>query len=128
MLKRRRFTVAGPARTASILDATCSEAAFDGKRTPQRPGFTMLELLVVLTVAGVIIAITGKSLSAAFAGNSRISAARVVGTTLFQAKAIAIQRSRQSTLVRTGNTIKITGDSLGTQVQLGKTVDLGQRY
>jgi hypothetical protein len=51
-----------------------------------------------------------------------------VSATLFQARAIAIQRSRQSWFVRSGNTIKILGDSLGTQVQLGKTVDLAQRY
>lgn len=94
----------------------------------KRTGFTILELLVVFTVAGVLIAISGKGLSSAYAGNSRSSAVRVVGTTLFQARAIAIQRSRQSWLVRSGNTIKIVGDSLGTKVQLGRTVDLNQRY
>jgi hypothetical protein len=83
---------------------------------------------VVFTVAGVLIAISGKGLASAFAGNSRTSAVRVVGTTLFQARAIAIHRSRQSWLVRSGNTIKILADSLGTQVQLGRTVDLNQRY
>ena len=93
-----------------------------------RAGFTMLELLVVLVVAGVMVAITGKSLSAAFSGNARTSAVRMVGTTLFQARAIAIQRSRQSWVVRSGNTIKILADSLGTQVQLGRTLDLGARY
>jgi prepilin-type N-terminal cleavage/methylation domain-containing protein len=93
-----------------------------------RHGFTLLELLVVFTVAAVIIGISGKGLSAAFAGNSRTSAVRVVGTTLFQARAIAIQRSRQSWLVRSGNTIKIVADSLGTKVQLGQTVDLSERY
>lgn len=88
----------------------------------------MLELLVVLTVAAVLVAITGKGLTSAFAGNSRSSATRVVGTTLFQARAIAIQRSRQAWLVRSGNTIKILGDSSGTKVQLGSIVDLNQRY
>lgn len=93
-----------------------------------RRGFTILELLVVLTVAGVLVAISGKGLSAAFSGNSRTSAVRVVGTTLFQARATAIQRSRQSWLVRSGNTIKIVADSNGIKVQQGKTVDLGARY
>jgi Tfp pilus assembly protein FimT len=88
----------------------------------------MLELLVVLTVAGVLVGISGKGLAAAYAGNSRSSAVRIVGTTLFQARAIAIQRSRQSWLVRNGNTIKIVADSMGTKVQLGKTVDLFQRH
>jgi len=93
-----------------------------------RAGFTLLELLVVCVIAAVLIAISGKGLSSAYAGNSRSSATRVVSTTLFQARALAIQRSRQSWLVRSGNTLKVLGDSLGTKVQLGKTVDLAQRY
>jgi prepilin-type N-terminal cleavage/methylation domain-containing protein len=96
--------------------------------TRRRSGFTILELLVVFTVAAVLIAITGKGISSAFAGNSRSSAVRVASTTLFQARAVAIQRSRQSWLVRSGNTIKILADSLGTKVQLGQTVDLNQRF
>jgi hypothetical protein len=52
----------------------------------------------------------------------------VASTTLFQARATAIQRNRQSWLVRSGNTIKIIADSLGTKVQLGKTLDANQRY
>ncbi|HEV8234852.1 MAG TPA: type II secretion system protein [Gemmatimonadaceae bacterium] len=105
-------------------DAAVEQRTYSRKRS----GFTILELLVVFTIAGVLIAITGKGLASAFAGNSRTSAVRVAGTTLFQARAIAIQRSRQSWLVRSGNTLKILADSLGTQVQVGKTVDLSQRY
>lgn len=104
------------------------DAAGERSKRVRRSGFTMLELLVVLTVAAVLVAITGKGLTSAFAGNSRSSATRVVGTTLFQARAIAIQRSRQAWLVRSGNTIKILGDSSGTKVQLGSIVDLNQRY
>jgi prepilin-type N-terminal cleavage/methylation domain-containing protein len=107
-----------------IGDAAVEQGTYSRKRS----GFTILELLVVFTIAAVLIAITGKGLASAFAGNSRSSAVRVAGTTLFQARAIAIQRSRQSWLVRSGNTLKILADSLGTQVQVGKTVDLSQRY
>src|SRR5580765_1263792 len=107
-----------------IGDAAVEQRTYSRKRS----GFTILELLVVFTIAGVLIAITGKGLASAFAGNSRSSAVRVAGTTLFQARAIAIQRSRQSWLVRSGNTLKVLADSLGTQVQVGKTVDLSQRY
>lgn len=104
-------------------------AAFEpGKTDRTRRGFTMLELLVVLVVAGVLVAITGKQLASAFSGNSRSSATRVVATMFFRARAIAIQRSSQTSLVRSGNTIKIMGDSSGTQVQLAPTVDLNQRY
>ena len=94
----------------------------------KRAGFTFLELLVVLTVAGVLVALSGKALSAAYSGNARQSAVRVVATTLFQARAIAIQRSRQSWLVRSGNTIRIMADSSGVRKQVGKTVDLAARH
>jgi prepilin-type N-terminal cleavage/methylation domain-containing protein len=137
MSKRRRFTVrelgwtvfpftsCGRPSPRSQIDAA-SARAFSPRGI--RAGFTMLELMVVLVVAGVLVAISGKGIASAFAGNSRSSAVRVAGTTLFQARAIAIQRSRQSWLVRSGSTIKILADSLGTMVQLGKTVDLNQRY
>jgi type II secretory pathway pseudopilin PulG len=83
-----------------------------------------------MTIAGIIIAITGRGIASAYAGNNRSSATRVVGATLFQARALAIQRSMRSTLVRSGSTILIFGDSgsAATRVQLGKTVDVNQRY
>ena len=104
------------------------DAAVEQSTSHRRTGFTILELVLVMCIAGVLIAITGRGLSSAFAGNSRSSAVRVASTTLFQARAVAIQRSRQSWLVRSGNTIKIIADSLGTKVQLGTIVDLNQRF
>lgn len=104
------------------------DAAVEQSTRRQRDGFTILELTVVLCITGLLIAILSKGLSSAFAGNSRSSATRIAGTTLFQARAVAMQRSRQSWLVRNGNTIKIIADSLGTKVQMGQIVDLNQRY
>ena len=128
MSKRCSFPVAALDFTRSKAGAAPSIAAPKKQRAQRRIGFTLMELMVVCTIAGVMIAIASKGISAAYAGNSRTSATRVVGTTLFQARATAIQRSRQSWLVRSGNTIKIIGDSLGTKVQVGTIVDLGQRY
>ena len=129
MSKRCSFSVASFECPTSHVGAASSRAELNARSTSrQRTGFTILELLVVCVIAGVIIAITGRGIASAYAGNSRTSATRVVSSTLFLARAIAIQRSRQSWLVRSGNTIKILGDSSGTKVQLGTTVDLGQRY
>jgi prepilin-type N-terminal cleavage/methylation domain-containing protein len=105
------------------------DAAIEQSTSPRwQPGFTILELLVVLTVAGVLIGISGKGLASAYAGNSRQSAVRVASSTLFRTRAIAIQRSRQAWLVRSGNTLKVLGDSSGTKVQLAPAVDLAARY
>ena len=110
MMKRWSFTVPVLASTKSV-----------------RRGFTILELLVVFTVAAVLVAITGRGISSAFAGNSRSSAVRIASGAIFQARSLAIQRSSKSTLVRAGNTLLIYADSLGTRVQLGKTTDLNAR-
>jgi len=94
----------------------------------RRAGFTMLELMVVIIVIGVMTAFMIKPIAGAFAQSSRRSATREVATYLLRARTIAVQQSRASELVRSGNVLKIRVDSSGTKVQLGTTRDLGQVY
>src|SRR5690348_2615985 len=128
MSRRRRFTVAEFAYRALFLGRRRDAFRVAAPRKRERSGFTILELLVVFAVASVLIALTGRSISSAFAGNSRSSAVRVASATLFQTRSLAIQRSAKATLVHAGNTLIVYGDSLGTRVQVGRTVDLNQRY
>ena len=131
MSKRRSFTVPAvvcPSRLAQLLATRLHADPRRAHHARHRGGFTILELVVVMTIAGIIIAITGRGIASAYAGNNRSSATRVVGSSLFQARALAIQRSMRSTLVRNGSTIMIFGDSGTTRVQLGKTLDVAARY
>lgn len=132
MSKRCRFTVSEIVCTSRLTRLIGNRLHTRSPRRDPRPrhrsGFTILELVVVMTIAGIIIAITGRGIASAYAGNNRASATRVVGSAFFRVRALAIQRSRQSWLVRSGNQIKILGDSLGTKVQLAPTVDLGTQY
>ena len=96
---------------------------------------TLLELLISMVliglVGGLIVGFLLKQ-QRFYAGTNEILLTR---TQVRQAaamlpsdlRAIAIQRSRQSWLVRSGNTLKVLGDSAGVKVQLGRTVDLFTR-
>lgn len=91
-------------------------------------GFTIIELMIVVVILGIITMTVAPSVSRGQAGASRHSADREVTASLFRARAIAIQRSRPSKLVRTGNVLQVWADSSGTLVTVGGTRDLGQLY
>jgi type II secretory pathway pseudopilin PulG len=101
---------------------------------PGRPGrhgaagFTFLELLIIFAVVGIVVAITGRSISGAFSASARRAASREVTAYLFRARTIAIQQSRTAWMVRTTNSLKVLVDSSGTKVQLGTPIDLSVRY
>jgi type II secretory pathway pseudopilin PulG len=91
-------------------------------------GFTFIEMLILFAIVGILVAITGRSVSGAFAATARRSASREVTSYLYRTRTIAIQQSRYAWLVRNVNVLKILVDSSGTKVQLGTPIDLLARY
>jgi prepilin-type N-terminal cleavage/methylation domain-containing protein len=93
-----------------------------------RSGFTFVEILIVMVIAGLMYIIAARPIRGAFVAASRRAATREVTSYLFRARAIGVQQSRRSWVVRNGNTLKILVDSLGTKVQIGTIIDMNARY
>jgi prepilin-type N-terminal cleavage/methylation domain-containing protein len=93
-----------------------------------RAGFTFIEMLIVMVIAGLVYAISIKPVRGAFMSASRRAASREVTMYLFRARTIAMQQSRLSWLVRSGNVLKVVVDSEGTKVQVGTMIDMNARY
>lgn len=88
----------------------------------------MTELVVVMTIIGVVAAILMPPLRRTFAANTRHAARREAISYVYRAQATAVQQSRRSWFIRTGNTLKVLVDSSGTKVQPGATLDLGATF
>jgi prepilin-type N-terminal cleavage/methylation domain-containing protein len=93
-----------------------------------RRGFTFIEMMMVLVIAGLVYAIVVKPVRGAFVAASRRAATREVTSYLFRARTIGIQQSRRAWLVRSGDALKIIVDSSGTKVQVGTIIDMNARY
>lgn len=91
-------------------------------------GFTFIELMIVVVLLGFLAATVAPSMARGYAGAARRSADREVTASLFRARAIAIQRSGKSRVVRTTNALQIWVDSSGTLLTVGGARDLGQLY
>jgi prepilin-type N-terminal cleavage/methylation domain-containing protein len=91
-----------------------------------RRGFSVIEMLVVMVIAGAVGAIVLPRASKLLARNAVRSAKHQVQTTLVVARAAAIQNGRPARFVRTGNVVQAMLER-GTQLTpLGTPVDLGR--
>jgi Tfp pilus assembly protein FimT len=88
----------------------------------------MLELIIVMAIMGTLAGVFWKSMKETFDQSSRKAASREVASYLIRARAAAVQRSRQSWFVRTGNTIKIVTDSAGVKVPYGLPLNMLDRH
>ena len=104
-----------------------SERTFESAGHPSRHvrrGMTMLELIIVMVIIGTLSGVFWKSMKETFDESSRRAASREVASYLIRARAAAVQRSRQSWFVRSGNTIKIITDSSGVKVPYGLPLNM----
>lgn len=97
-------------------------------RRDKTAGFTMLELIIVFVTLGVLLSMMVRAVSGTWKASSRRSATRDATVKLVLARTVAIQQSRRSWLIRSGNVLKVLVDSSGTPVQLGTTIDFSKKY
>jgi prepilin-type N-terminal cleavage/methylation domain-containing protein len=93
-----------------------------------RRGMTLIELIIVMAIMGTLGAVFWRPMKETFDQSSRKAAAREVASYLIRARAAAVQRSRQSWFVRSGNTIKVVTDSAGIKVAYGLPLNMSQRH
>ena len=93
-----------------------------------RPGFTTIELIVVMVIMGVMAAAVTKPLMHTWNMSSRKAAVREAAAYLYRARAGSVQRSRTTMFVRQGNNIKILTDSSGKIVQFATPINLNARH
>ena len=93
-----------------------------------RRGMTLLELIIAMAIMTTLGAIYWRPMAETFDESSRKAGAREVASYLIRARAAAVQRSRQTWFVRTGNTIKVVTDSAGVKVVYGKPLNMMERH
>jgi len=84
----------------------------------RRSGFTLVELLIVMTLMGIMGMYAYPRLRGSTAGWSTRSARQQVTSMLIVARAAAIQNGSEARFIRSGNVVRVTVDSSGTSVTL----------
>jgi prepilin-type N-terminal cleavage/methylation domain-containing protein len=97
-------------------------------RYSHRRGFTAIELVIVMTIAGVLATVVLPRGREAYARSQMRSAKQEVAVTLVRARATAIQNGRAARFVRQGNVVKVVLESGGQLVQIGPANDVSKGY
>ena len=93
-----------------------------------RRGMTLLELIIAMAIMTTLGAIYWRPMKETFDESSRRAGSREVASYLIRARAAAVQRSRQTWFVRSGNTIKVVTDSAGVKVVYGQPLNMMERH
>ena len=93
-----------------------------------RSGYTIMEMIVVLVIFAIVTGLSIPRLHTASSSAGLRSARQQTAVYLAQAHALAIQRGREAWFQRSGNSIKVTVDSAGTQIVYGFPHDLSREH
>jgi hypothetical protein len=81
---------------------------------------------------GVLVAVSSLLMTGALlpahGWNSRQAAVDEIGRFIYRARAVALRSGRNASLVRDGSTLTVYGDSGGTSIPVGRSIDLRTGY
>ena len=97
-------------------------------RHTKRHGFSAIELVIVVTIIGVIATVALPRGRDTHARSQVRSAKQELAVTLVRARATAIQNGRAARFVRQGNFVSVVLESGGQLVPIGPANDLGSEY
>jgi prepilin-type N-terminal cleavage/methylation domain-containing protein len=93
----------------------------------KRRGFTLIEVLIVITIVGILLGVVVPRYGAISGAMSVHSAKQELGSLLAQGRATAIQTDQTVLVVRTGNVISLVGVS-GTGSTIISQQDLHSQF
>jgi len=102
-----------------------SQASRRGR--PLRRGFSLIELLIVIVIAGVLVAMSAGAIGRQIARDRVLRSATVVEGMLSEASQLAVRRRQPVTITLDGTTLRINDRAAGTALKsrnFGPTFDL----